>query len=227
MVRKWSYINNNQRNSTKNEQVNLIPRFIFKIFRKNTRFKNSNQGHTLFIRKLVVLRQRRLGWKPYMSASSLWTRHNLKFKNLINFYQTQALHKYTVNYSHLNMVSKTQQSPLIGLGQLPLNYTFTKNLPNFFSKINTVNCLNLNNAQTFSKSNTKLIPQAQFNKLSSSHKLNTLGFNFTSTVFSKTQLPFLKTIPTTGLKQSLENLPINILTTFKTLHVHLTLLYIK
>jgi len=210
------------KNSINKGQSDLIPRFIFKIFRKNTRFKNSNQSYTLFIRKLVILRQRRLGWKPYMSTSSAWTNYSLKYKNMINFYQTQSMYNYTIDYSHLNMVLKTQQPSTIGFGKLPLNYNFTKTLPQYFVKNTLYGCQSSKNSKT-----TKLILQAQFNKLSSFKKLNALGFNFSNLIFSKMKLPHPDELPNTALKLSLQTLTLGALISLKTLHTHLTLFYIN
>jgi len=127
MVRKWSYIN--QIFFKKSFIKNLKSRFTFKIFRKNTRFKNLNQGSTLFIRKLVVLQHRRIGWKPYFLIASLWLKYVLKLKKFIMFLQTTLLHNLTITYPYINMFfKKTYLLSLVGIGTHSINYVFIKNI---------------------------------------------------------------------------------------------------
>lgn len=135
MIRKWSYINQNKlENLTTNQNYSLtktisrtnsiISKFKFKIFKKNTKFKNYNLKYTKFIRKNLSLRKRRLSWKPYFLISSIWVKFVIKYKKLISYTQSKMLHIYTITYTHFSMfLKKSNQLTLIGLGNYGINYT--------------------------------------------------------------------------------------------------------
>jgi ABC-type anion transport system duplicated permease subunit len=126
MVRKWSYISNNDTTlHLINYRAILHTKFKFKIFRKTTRFKKYNISYTNFVRTLPVLRKRRVDWKYYFILSSQWVKPLLKNKQFISFLQTKFLHNYTFSYNCLPIFQKkSQQLNLIGIGTYGLVYSF-------------------------------------------------------------------------------------------------------
>jgi hypothetical protein len=126
MIRKWSYINKTTFLINKFPKTKL--KYNLKIFRQNTRFKNFNQGFTYFSRKIVILRHRRVGWKTYFVTSSMWAKYALTFKKFISFIQSKLLTSFTLTYTHTNMLrNKSIATKLIGVGENPINFTFSKN----------------------------------------------------------------------------------------------------
>ena len=216
MVRKWSYINNSFLNISP-KLPHLKTRFNFKIFRKNTRFKNINQGDTLYIRKLVILRHRRMGWKPYFVTSSMWVNFFKKSRKLITFLQTQLLHKYTTSYPYLNMFFKKSNLPLsIGVGRHSINYTFLKNI---------------NTQHLFSSSKTMLkhkvlLPTIQFSNLSKISKLTNLGFKFTNLTFIKHQFPLIPSVLSPSSLSYLWKIALSQAIVIRQIHTYLILKFI-
>lgn len=193
MVRKWSYINSSFltiKNTTK-----LHTRFLFKIFRKNTRFKNYNQGTTFFVRKLVALQKRRSDWKSYLILASSWVNFFLQSKKLITHTQGQVLNKHAIEYTHSRMLlGKTGNFGLIGLGLLSLNLlSLKKNLTKFFLRNNLIRRhqqIEKNTKKLLYVKHTPLVTYtATFNYLKPAQQLNNLGFTFTNTRFLKNYTP--------------------------------------
>jgi hypothetical protein len=221
MVRKWSYItNNNFHFFSKNT---LFNKYNFKIFRKNTRFKNINQSNTAFVRKLVVLKNRRVGWKPYIVISSSWVNQNLKLNKLVNFYQLKLLFNFTVNYVYSKMlISKTNQLLSIGNGALTINY----NIHTSIIIVKSTNRINICRQE-------KLLNTAHFTKLDTFVKLNNLGMPFTTISYLRNKyhinstLVNLKNWSITNYFNFLLKSVINMLVCLRFLHTYSTLFFLK
>jgi hypothetical protein len=102
MVRKWSYIINKQANILKTQQK-LTQRFKFKIFRKNTRFKNFNINFSVFTRKKAIIYKRRTSWKNYLVIASQWTKSTINSKQIINYSQNK--NKYGLQTASIQNIS--------------------------------------------------------------------------------------------------------------------------
>ena len=177
MIRKWSYIKFFSKTTILPNQWNLkiSSWFQFKVFRKNTRFKKYNLQDTLFVRKLVMLRRRRLGWKYYIRVSSNWALTSLKYKKLISFLQAQLLYKYEVCYVNNKLLSSnSNQLRLIDKGLYSINYTFLKHSTFFIFFMNKFAYKKINSRKNI------IVRTVQFNQLSNIQKLTTLGFNLTN-----------------------------------------------
>jgi len=222
MVRKWSYINTLSHYSPScKPQTNTYLRYTLKTFRKNTRFKNFNQGNTLFVRKLAILKQRRVGWKGYFHLSSIWVKHVLNLKKTINYVQSKLLYNITLSYPYVNMLTrKSNLNSLIGMGNISINYFYVSK--NFWKALQT--SYTLKNSYT---SPLLLLPSVQFNKLSTPKKLSSLGFTFTNVSFLSTQLPLKNQhVSTENLLISNNLLPKTVLKqvlSIKTTHLYLVL----
>jgi hypothetical protein len=146
MVRKWSYITNYSSNSIKQLQnytthpkqynivsatnfsinnLKLVNRFRFKVFRKNTRFKSYSLGYTNFVRKTVSLGKRRTGWKNYVVISSSWVKPNLKYRQLVSFIQSKLLFQNAVPFPTVNTFTKNiVPVKNLGSGLYGVNHSF-------------------------------------------------------------------------------------------------------
>jgi hypothetical protein len=164
MMPEWSYINNfffYKNVKTTNQK------FVFKVFRKNTRFKKYKQGNTFFTRKVPILQRRRLNLKPYFRVSLYWVRYNLKYKKVTSFFQNKLMYQYTSSYPQLNILTKNLNNKVINIGEYSINFvSLTNNILNFFFKKKTKRNLLLTS------------PSASFNELPTPKKLNLLGFSF-------------------------------------------------
>jgi hypothetical protein len=190
MVRKWSYIINkliykNFLISNTSPLLNLKYRFVFKIFKKTTRFKNFNTSYySNFIRKVVMVNNRRTGWNTYSYVSILWVKNFLQYKKLVIFLQSKLLYRYNTSYSLLNILPTSKLILALDLIKYPINFTIPKPYIQYFvTKLNTLNQLNRKTLPK-SKGNLLLLPTTYFNSLSTLHKLRNLGFNFKSYSYS-------------------------------------------
>jgi hypothetical protein len=187
MIRKWSYITQVQSYTTDSlrPQNSTTLRFILKIFRKNTRFKGYTQGNTLFTRKLVILRQRKLNIKSYFIVSSLWAKFFLLTKKFINFTQSKFLFKYSVTYPDFKFFNQKSYLSSVGNGQHSLNIIFPKkNLQYFVDK--TIPLRKQSQKQI-------LNPNIFFTNTSSIHQLKFLGFNLIHSDYLQHHFPLTNT----------------------------------
>ena len=177
MIRKWSYIIPSLHNNLHNTP--LKSRFKFKVFRKTTRFKKYNLSYTSFIRKQVVLKKRRVGWKKYIILSSDWVKPLLSLKHLVSFTQNKSLYTNTTTSPYFNIFSKkSQQLNLVGFGTYALNHTaLNSKMLSFFNKNNKP------------KKPQKFTSNVQFNSLSNLDKLSNLGFNFPNLILNNNYYP--------------------------------------
>jgi len=192
VIRKWSYIKSiiliTGKQTTHNNPITLFnntlnSRFRFKVFRKNTRFKKYNLSYTNFMRKQVVLKKRRVGWKSYVILSSNWVKPLLKLKQLVNFTQSKLIHPYSTTYSHPKIFKQpSPQLSLVGLGTHSLSHTsLNMKMVNFFKT-----------KQLVIKPN-KFFSNTYFNSLQSIDKLGTLGFIFPNLLYGNNYYPIKQT----------------------------------
>ena len=141
MVRKWSYIThpntltspNTSRDGsiirpkkTLNTSIcnfNTFAHFKFKIFRKNTRFKNYSLFSTIFVRRKVSLWNRRSDWKNYVVLSSKWVKLMSKQKHLISFSQSSNLFNFSFREPYPQFLKKNT-ADLVGVTSNKLNTRF-------------------------------------------------------------------------------------------------------
>jgi len=127
MVRKWSYITLVSQ-KYKAPKITTFSRFKFKIFRKNTRFKNYSLLSTTFVRRKVALQNRRSVWKNYVLLSSKWVKLVSNQKRITSFSQTKQLFNLAFNEPYTTFLGKN----LINL----LGVTYNRLSKRFVTKTN-------------------------------------------------------------------------------------------
>lgn len=156
------------------------------------------------MRKQVILKKRRVGWKNYMILSSNWVKPLLALKQLVNFTQNQSLYFNTTTPSHSNVFNKkSTYLNSVGFGVNSINYT----------NLNT-KMLQFFNKSTKSTKPRKFLSNVQFNSLQSIDKLTSLGFNFPNLVLNNNYYILNKALM--YAKQSCSYKTINHLTTINT-----------
>jgi hypothetical protein len=142
VVRKWSYINNRKRSNligttlTKN---NFFNNFKFKIFRKNTRFKNYVVSkNTRFIRTYIISKKRQSTLKLLVVLSSQWVKPSYLYKNFLSFIQSKQMFLNSVPFLYKNNFLKNINTKkfIIGFGSNTIFFTkIHQNLNSKFSSL--------------------------------------------------------------------------------------------
>ena len=104
MVRKWSYLISTPALVTLNYYDNVTLKYVFKVFRKTTRFKKYILFPTVFFRKKDSIRKRRNNWINLTQILINWTVNYLKLKQLYKFFQNFLILPLSVLAPNLNMV---------------------------------------------------------------------------------------------------------------------------
>jgi len=180
VVRKWSYINfkikiikNKPLNKPLSNFKKKLPiSFKFKIFRKNTRFKDFNLSYTKFKRKNPASISRRTSYKNYLIVISNWVKPFLKQKQISAFVQTNHVFSLSSPIVSLNAI-KPNYVPSTSLGKV---YGFN------FSILNRSLYKKLSNEINCTKSRTTI----QFYSIKSLIYFNNLGLNTFMVNFMKT-----------------------------------------
>jgi hypothetical protein len=169
------------------------------------------------MRKQVILKKRRVGWKNYVILSSNWVKPLLKLKQVINFTQSKSTYNYSTTYSHPKIFNnQSNQFSSVGLGIHPLNYTtLNMKMVSFFNK-----------QQVGTKPN-KFFSNAHFNSLQPINKLGTLGFIFPNLVYGNNYYP-LKQITLYLTQLNTKNSTVqNLTVSIRSVLTYLTLLHVS
>lgn len=230
MIRKWSYIK-----SINQSPIIFFPhknQFFFKIFRKTTRFKKNNKGFfTKFIRKLVIINKRRMGWNFYINISTFWVKNSLRYKKLLNYLQYILLYKFSINSPNLNFFfSKFKKLNIIDIKSIPINFNTlsTKGIMNvFFKKPLTTYCKTINIKSL--RINPKVKHLTYFNSINYLNKTITLGFTFKNCFFMNKQYPInpTKYVNKFQFINILIKISLNCIVTLKLLNIYKIIYLIK
>ena len=107
MVRKWSYINFNFNESSIDTRCYTLPtknKHVFKVFRKNTRFKKWSVGLTKSVRKKYLRRKHLFNNLVLSYISKYWVNYYLNYRSFNLFYH---------NLRVFNTVFLTNSTPVV------------------------------------------------------------------------------------------------------------------